>query len=334
MIPTWIASSVRNRPIPPSPPLGPLDVVGRTDGFFTNFSQEFTLEADCAVVGLCCHFTGDPVITITHGADTLTILRQERSGNHLSLLAFGTGLVVETAAISVTATGGELNGGALRINEVYETSELGSTGWIDGKIGTGNTITPATQQDLIGGVVKGALVAGAADRYHTMSVEGAENVWSGFTSSGTPISTDTSTSGPWVLGPGWSIDGGAFVHTGAESELTLIIPATTGIGSTRLEATVDTGYVRVGSSSSMDRYGEGFHYICTAHGFSMTQVRISASGNCRLENITVVQDASLISWLFCSAPVSDGATIAFTQPYGPAWAYALAEVACPENNDM
>lgn len=316
-------------PIPPTPPLGPLDVVGRVNGFFTNFSQEFTLEADCAVVGLCCSFSGDPDITVKHGADTLNILRQERSGDLLSLLAFGSDLAIETANVTVSATGGELNGGALRIHEVYKVSATGNTGWIGGASGLGNEITPINQQSTVGGLTKGALVAGAADRYHTMSVTGSDKVWSGFTTSGILIDTDTTTAGPWVLGAGWSIDGDDFVHTGPESVLQIAFPTIPALNSARMEADVSSGEITVGgTTSTYDRYKVGNHYVCTAHGFPVSQLRITSNGDCRIKGISVVYDARAISWLFCSADSQNGGEISFTQPYAPAWAYSMAEVAC------
>lgn len=319
--------------IPPDPPLGPLDVVGRVDGYFTNFSQQFTLEADCAVVGLCCNFSGDPVITIKHGEDTLTILKQERSGGLLSLLAFGTGLTIETANVSITATGGELNGGAMRISEVYDTSALGSVGWIDGAAGTGNVIDPAFMQDQIGGVVKGALVHGAADRYHTTYVNGSDIVWSGFTTTGVLIATDTSITGDWILGAGWSRDGNEFVHTGPETYLEINFPLTTEPSSARMELTVEDGQVYFGAGNGGDRYDPGHYFACTAARYGYSKVRIYARGNCRLQNVSVVQQATWVSWVFCTTPALAGGEIEFVQTHRPDWAYSLSEVACPEGPD-
>lgn len=316
------------KPIPPRPPLGPLDVVGRVNGFFTNFTQSFELKKDCAILGLCCFSRGNPVITITHGGEPLTIVQQRRTAGWISLLAYGTGLTVETAPLVISATGGELDGGGMRISAIDQTTGEG-IGWLYGLVGRGNDIPAATQTGVIGGLVKGALVTGGADRYHVTSVEGAENVWNGFTTTGDLIGTDTSVTGDWQLGDGWSIVGDAFVHTGPKSVLRLDYPAIPTRNSTRMEADVVSGtlLVRNGTGGG-DTYLEGFHYVCTAHSGSTSFVVIEATGDVTIRNVTIVERMENVSWLFCTTPAQEGGVIKFRQPYGPDWAYSFAEVTC------
>lgn len=320
------------RPIPPTPPIGPFEAVGRVDGYFTNFSKDFTLTSDCAVVGLCCYYTGDPVITITHGGEPLEIRHQERNGGWLSLIAKGSGLTLESAPLEIAAIGGELDGGAMRIH-IVDPTEASGNGWTYGTQGFGSVITPAIQTGTVGGIVKGALVTAGADRYHVMAVEGATNVWSGFTTTGSLIDVDTSTSGPWELGAGWSIDGDAFVHVGGRSTLSISYPQTDAHTSTRLEATIGAGGFAIvrQATSGGDRYEEGFHYVCTASQGASTKAEIEASGDVRIEKVTIVDSAKIVSWLFCSTPAVEDGVIQFTQPYRPEWAYSFAEVTCNDS---
>lgn len=311
----------------PAPPInpGPLDVVLREMGAFTNFSQEFGLASNSAVVGLTCRYSGNPAVTITHGGEPITIIEQARSGGVLALIAAGFGLTTEVANLEISATGGTLDGGVLRINEMIDV-DSSLSGWENSRTGTGAPIAPATMTGTAGGTVKGVFSNSGADRLHVTRVDGADNVFNGFIVAGPNISTDFSTAGNWNLGVGWSIDGDDFVHTGPASELSLSHEMTSSITSTQCYIEVSdaaSAYVTV----SRDKYGPGsIGYVSTALGGGTAVSRITASGDVRVSKLIITTSGISVSWAFFSTAAVDGKVLQPVMAYQPAWRFVAAEI--------
>lgn len=317
--------------VPPAPP-GPLDVVVRDNNGFTNFEHEFDLASDSVIFGLACAFTGDPVISIAHGGEPLTIINRAESEaaygkKWLSLLAVGRGLTVGPGLLTINATGGELHGGACRINEMafIDTPE---TGWDGSASGSMNPITPVSVTSSSGGVIKGVLASSAADRQHVDQVIGATDVFNGHTTTGDPVPVDMSTSGPWILGAGWSIDGDDFVHTGPSSLLSMTFPETGPVASFRCEADLTDGAsVRINGYASETYMGPGIWPIATYQDPAIRRVDVRGIGDLRVSRCSLVDNAVAVDWLFFTAPAETGARITFQMRYSSTrWTWTATEV--------
>ena len=107
---------------------GPLDLE-ITDMSYTTLSHDFDLASPSAVFAYVVRYEGDPVVSVTHGGEPLTIVHDSRLGGVMVLVAYGNGLSVESAPLTITATGGTLGVGALRVSE-FESLEEPPHGWI------------------------------------------------------------------------------------------------------------------------------------------------------------------------------------------------------------
>lgn len=324
-----IPAVIQSAPSPIVP--GPLDVLVMEQQGFNNFSRNFGLASDCAVVGLACSYDGNPVISIEHGGEPLTIVAESRYEGVLGLIAVGRGLSVEESALTVTVTGGNCNQGALRINEMQNvTASL--SGWTAETTGAGSPISPVTMTGTSGGQVKGVFVNKGADRNHYDYVEGAETVFDGFFMTGTEVVQDFSTSGPWVLGTGWSIVGDKFVHSGSVAgDLTISHPPASGTAGSRANVDITSGTLTlISGTGSGDGYGAGTKGIISTAiststgGFTRTTIR--ATGDCEVSDVSVVKDGYSVAWVFFTTPAQNGKTLRPAMAYRPAWAFAAAEV--------
>lgn len=317
---------------PPPPVPGPLDVVVSENNGFTNFSQEFDLATDSVILGLACAFTGNPVITIAHGGEPLTIVNRIESGETsgkrwLSLLAVGKGLTIGVDELTVTATGGQLHGGALRINEMA-TIGTPETGWTGSQTGGGQPIAPVNVGTTSGGVIKGVFVNSTADRQHGDRVTGATDLFNGYTTTGDPVAVDMSTAGAWVLGAGWSIDGDDFVHTGPSSILSISYPATAALPSFRCLADIGAGGTVVVNATSLETYnGPSIWPIATYANPPSNNTSIRAVGDVRISRMSLVDNAVPVAWMFFTEPAVTGQSIRFSTIYTTTqWAWVATEV--------
>lgn len=319
-------------------PLGPLDYASYELGAFDNFSRDFDLASSSAVFGMVAYYTGDPVISIAHGGEPLTIIHQERrSGVLVSIIAAGTGLTMESAPLTINVTGGSVGGGAIRLNEMIDI-EPELSGWVAGQNGSGSNIPTQTMTGTEGGTVKIAYGARVNDPNKRMGVQGASASWEGYLTTGTKSLTDFGPTGDWDLGAGWSWDGDALVHTGASSPAKIpYIYEAPGRGVTvHAFAQLESGSVITMSPSSSvsgnavagplnhNVYGpmsantstEPTEALCT----------ITVRGDARLTDIGAMSDAHLVSWVFASAPAVNGGTLSFSTPASPQWAITSAEI--------
>lgn len=301
---------------PPEPiQPGPLDYADPRMGAFTDFTREFGLASETAVMGFVCDYTGNPVITITHGGEPLTILRQERFNGILALIAAGTGLTVEVAELNISASGGELNGGAFRINEVDEVGPI-SFGWTGGQGMAAKEVTTGAIAGAQGGVVKSAYGSRSYDPYHYSRIVNADVVWQGFLDTGPVTETDYGPDGDWVLGAGWSWDGDDLVHTGAESVATLTHPIGLGRSSSgRAYVEIDAGAtcgISVYSNSFTTYAGPYEGAIYHSVTGKMSTVSLRANGNVRVTSVRVSGDTKGVSWAFGTNEAVDGVVLTGT----------------------
>jgi hypothetical protein len=315
----------------PPTPMGPLDWVTMFDGDFTNFSKEYTLASDCCVVGLAARFSGDPVIEIKHGDDVLYIVREERSGDILGLIAIGRGLAIETANVTVTCTGGTLGGGAIRINEMV-SSDPALSGWEGGGTGSGNPVSGTEVGAASGGVIKGVFVNAGYDRYHQDKVTGPTTVWDGFTSTGTAPSVDFSVNGPWSMDGNWTIVGDRFVHTGpGPGYLRMNFPATP-IGTVSARAWADMAdgarVVIQSSGGSADTYSGPGTWLCAtgSNSVSATSMTVTAYGDVEIWDASLVYNSQAVAFTFFSAPAQTGDVFTYSMPYNPRWLWVAVEI--------
>lgn len=296
-------------PTPPGP-MGPLDFVASELNAFTNFSRTYDLAADSAVLGFACYYEGDPVIEIAHGGEALTILHQERTGSILSLIAAGTGLTIESASLTITATGGSLHGGALRINEMVNVQPALS-GWDDGIATVGPRASTPAVTGSQGGITKIAAASTYNSSSRSLEISGATSVWGGFVCSGNPVDADLTEAGPWVLGAGWSWVDGALVHTGPSSEARITFPYTGGSGHAgggATDVTVADGAICTASvyTSGASRRGPytGPIYYPVSGGISY--LYFTATGDVTIRGISAMYQGRSVGWVFGSAPTVDG----------------------------
>lgn len=198
---------VKPRAVPPPLIPGPLDVIQHAPNGFTNFSESFDLAKPDAIVGLSCRYTGDPIIAMSHGGEPLSIIRQDRNNGVLSLLALGTGLTMESALFTVSATGGTLEEGALRINEV----DSGTVGWSGGVISNGIQSGRLTADGASGGLMKlayGHMGKSYSDYGKFWATPTApERVFWGRTISGDPLPYDFGPDDPnWTMNSTWEVN--------------------------------------------------------------------------------------------------------------------------------
>lgn len=317
-------------PTPPGP-MGPLDFVASELNAFTNFSRTYDLAADSAVLGFACYYEGDPVISIAHGGEPLTILHQERGVKILSLIAVGTGLTVESAELTITATGGSLHGGALRINEMVNVQPEIS-GW-DGGV---NAVAPRASTPAVTGAQGGITKIAAASTYNSSSrnleISGATSVWGGYVSSGIPVDVDLSPSGPWVLGAGWSWVDGVLVHAGPSSEARIDFPYTgpsghAGGGATNItvaDGAICTASVFTSGTSRRGPYSGPIYYPVSG---GISYLRFVATGDVTVSGISVMYQGTNLGWVFGSAPTVDGAVYGVsTTASGPEILISAVEV--------
>lgn len=317
-------------PVPPGP-LGPLDYANSAMDTFTNFSRTYDLAADSAILGLVCHYDGDPVITIEHGGEPLTIVRIDKADGMLSLIAAGTGLTVESAQLTVTATGGGLHGGAIRINEVVNVQPAIS-GWVEGGTIKGRTLTLPASTGTDGGVIKVALGSSAYAPRAQPKLSGANTVWSGYVSTGPSPDVDLSPSAPWVLGSGWSWVGSKLVHTGAArtvAELRFAKVGSRASGGGANHVTIADGAlcnVSVYDSGNAIRGPfEGPMFNSVSGGIEF--LRIAASGDVEVEDLSLSIDGIGVTWIFGSVPAEDGIVLSCTSTAtGPVMAMSAAEI--------
>lgn len=317
-------------PTPPGP-MGPLDFVASELNSFTNFSRAYDLAAPSAVLGFACYYEGDPVISIAHGGEPLTIIHQERGVKILSLIAAGTGLTVESANLTITATGGSLHGGALRINEMVNVQPALS-GWNDGVA----VVAPRASTPAVTGSQGGITKIAAASTYNASSrnleISGATSVWGGYVSSGIPVDVDLSPAGPWVLGAGWSWVGNTLVHTGPSSEARINFPYTgpsghAGGGATNItvaDGAICTASVYTSGASRRGPYSGPIYYPVSG---GISYLRFVATGDVAVDGMSVMYQGTSVGWVFGSAPTVDGAVYGIsTTASGPEILISAAEI--------
>lgn len=319
-------------------PLGPLDYASYELGAFNDFSRNFDLASSSAVFGMVAHYSGNPVISIEHGGEPLTIVHQEvRAGIILSLIAVGQGLTVGSGLLKINVTGGSVGGGAIRINEMVDI-EPALSGWVSGVNGSGANIPAQTMTGTDGGTVKIAFGARVNDPARRMSVNGATTTWDGYLITGTPSTTDFGPSGDWDLGPGWEWDGADLVHTGGRgsARIPYIYEAPGQTVAVHAFAELETGGVITMSPSSVVSgnavAGPLRHNVYgpmsapTSTGPTESLLTITATGNARLNDIGAMSGGSLVSWVFASAPAVEGAVIQGVTPAQPQWAITAVEI--------
>lgn len=319
-------------PTPPS--YGALDYASGAEDAFTNFSRAYNLESDAAVLGFACYYTGDPVITIEHGGEPLTIIQDQRLDGILSILAAGVGLSIEEANLTIAATGGNLHGGALRINEMVNV-DPGLYGWDAGRAARGSALSLPSVTDAQGGVIKVA-VGSSVNGYNAPStLLGADTVWSGYVAAGLePPGVDFGPDGNWTLGAGWSWDGNTLKHTGPQSVARLNFPNFTGSG-TAVGGGADLAVVADGASLGVSVDGTTFRstggpyegpFYAALGTNRISSVSFRATGDVELSGIHAVAGSGL-SWAFGSTPAVNGGNIRFsTTASGPAITICGAEI--------
>lgn len=319
----------------PEPLPGPLDFVEAGRDVFTSYSRSFDLASPNVIFHFACHYTGDPTIQIAHGGEPLTIVRQDRQTARglLSLVAVGHGLTTEVANLTITATGGTLDGGAGRINEMG-TIAAGLTGWKAGENGQAAAPGPLTMTGTQGGVVKGVFVCGLVDGSHSIRVTGAESRFRGYTISGDPIPYNLNPSaGGWVLGDGWSVVGNDLVHTGAQQSIAYFQTPVMITGNQGRRAYIDcTNGTRawIGNTNSTTS-GVGIAagkagYICGGAVGDLNTFAVAAAGDVIFRDLMWVDNSLPVSWNFFSAPAVEGEVLTPTLFYKPAWAVTAAEI--------
>lgn len=319
-------------------PLGPLDYASYDLGVFDNFSHDFGLASSSAVFGMAAYYTGDPVISVAHGGEPLTIIHEERRDDNLiSIIAAGTGLTMEIAPLTINVTGGSVGGGAFRLNEMIDIAP-DLSGWVAGQNGSGSEIPPQTMTGTSGGTVKIAYCATLNDPNRRMVVHGATVAWEGYLMTGTKSDTDFGPTGDWTLGAGWSWDGNDLVHTGASSAATIpyIYDAPGRSVAVYAFAEAEAGSV-ITMSPSRSVSGNAVsgplsHNIYGPMSANTTAVpveslcTITARGNVRLTNIGAMYGGHLVGWVFASLPAVDGEEITFSTSARPQWAISSAEI--------
>lgn len=313
----------------PNPPIpGPLDYASPFLDSFTNFAQPFDLASPDAVLGLVCDYSGDPVISIAHGGEPLTIIKQERRGTILSLIAAGTGLTVESANLTITATGGNLNGGALRINEMKNV-QTALYGWSGGNNNQSPSISLPAISGSSGGVVKVAFGSAFYDPYHVASLGNASTVWQGYLGTGADSGANTGPSGNWTLNSGWSWDGTTLKHTGSNSSASVTFTPVVGyLKSARAMVNVAAGgsvSIDIGARTSVSGPYNGPLYASIAT--SVSRLQVAATGDVEIDSITIFEDAHNVCWVFGTADAQDGLAITgSTTASGPLNAISAAEI--------
>lgn len=302
-------------PDPPTP-MGPLDYVATELNAFTNFSRPYGLAAPSAVVGFSCYYEGDPVISMAHGGEPLTIIRQERIAGILTLIAAGTGLTVEVANLTINATGGNLHGGALRINEMINVQPALS-GWNDGVAVSASRANTPPVTGSQGGVSKIAVASSYNSSNLRVSIIGATSVWGGYLVSGPPVPADISPAGDWVLGDGWSWVGDKLVHTGPESTARIDFDPINWGKTSAGGAT--SAIIAAGGLCNVSIYSHGvsragyysgplFYPISGVISF----LSFTARGDVELSGLLATSGAQSLSWSFGTAPTVDGDTYGIT----------------------
>lgn len=319
-------------------PLGPLDYASYELGAFNDFSHNFDLASSSAVFGMVAYCTGNPVISLAHGGEPLTIVHQEvRAGVILSLIAVGRGLTVGSGLLTISVTGGSVGGGAIRINEMIDI-EPALSGWVSAANGSGNPLPVQTMAGTAGGVVKIAFGARVNDPSRRMRVDGATTTWDGYLVTGTPSTTDFGPSGDWALGAGWAWDGTDLVHTGGRSSATIpyIYEAPGQTVAVHAFAELEAGsFVTMSPSAVVSGNAVGGplnHNVygpmsaSTSTGPTEALCTITVNGNARLSDIGAMSDGNLVGWVFASAPAVDGNTLQGTTPASPLWSITAAEI--------
>lgn len=144
---------VRPSVVQPIPPAGPLDYINTEEDGFTEFSHEFGVAASDIILGLGCYYTGDPEVSASIAGVPMTIRRIDKAGGVLSLLAEAHNVPVGDALLEVNATGGTLDQGALRINEIFDLVDADAT-WSAGLTGGSTSTGQLKITGAVGGQVK------------------------------------------------------------------------------------------------------------------------------------------------------------------------------------
>lgn len=318
---------------PPTPRTS-MDHINPVMGGFTNFSAPFDLDTDAAVVYMACEYRGDPVITITHGGEPIEIAAIEYSPpsqisgrTALSLVAVGRNLTTEVADLVVSATGGELDGGAIRIKSMASIDDP-AIGWTGTNEGEAPPVSPVIVGATSGGIIKGAFVNMTADRVHSDHITNATEVMNGATVSGHLMTgVDTSTSGPWVLGGGWAKVGDALVHAGAsQNNATISIP----VQPSDLRAITFRAVVGpdswIYSDSFQSKLTEGEWYGIGLYSGTSGPMTLTAFGDVRVTDTAGLYGARSMAWIFFTAPAVTGARMDLSMVYKSPWAWSVAEV--------
>lgn len=316
-------------PNPPGP-MSPLDYVSADLNSFTNFSRAYDLASTDAVLGLCCYYEGDPVISVSHGGEPLTIIHQERTAHLLSLIAAGTGLTIESADLTITATGGELHGGAVRINEMINVLPALS-GWNDGVALVGRNASVPAVTGSQGGLSKIAVASTYNSASRFLDISGAETRWSGYITSGVPVDGDLSPTGPWVLGAGWSWVGSKLVHTGPESKARIeFAPSPKGSsGGGAVDAVVADGARCNASvySFGVTKIGPFEGPITSPVSGQIHYLEFTATGDVELGRIYASHSGRAVGWAFGSNPCANGDIYGVnTTASGPEISISAAEI--------
>lgn len=317
-----------NAPRPPVP--GPLDVISYEADGFTDFSGTFDLASPDVIVGLSCTYTGTPVIALAHGGEPLTIVRQDMADGVVTLLAVGTGLTVEEAEFTITATGGTLDRGGLRVNEMANVApEL--AGWAAGETGSINGGISSKLLTVAGAVGGGTvkLAYGQLGKSYTAWA----TIWSnpamlarvfwGRTIWGDPLPYSFASDDPaWTFNTNWTINpngnlelnrtgisGGAFFMSN------YAIPEPIHKVAWRVDCYVEDGLsaVKVGGKFAGNGYpGEevygpfdGVYYLITYGSEPMVVLQVGMRGKAYIRSIQAMSDGQVFNFAFGS----DGAAV-------------------------
>lgn len=325
--PPIVLSSPTPNPINP----GPLEVIVMEQGGFNDFSHDFELASSSIILELACSYDGDPTVEIAHEGEPLTILTVEKANGLLALVACGRNMTVESGTLTIKSTGGNCNQGAVRVNEMSNIQPALS-GWEFLDSGTGVPLPQIEMRETNGGIVKGVFVNRGADHNHFDHVDGAETIFDGFFMAGDPVGQDFSVNGPWDIGTGWSIVGDRFVHTGnASGVLKITHPPMTNVGGVRAYGKVTTGRLSLAqgsTSTGLVAGGEGLvsTAISTSSTSNLTELVITANGNCEVWDISVVKNGYSVAWVFFEATATDGSILQPVMAYRPGWVFNAVEV--------
>lgn len=181
----------------PPPIAGPTNFWTNEDDL-TEFAPDFDVAGPHVVAALMFHFEGDPVFTVTHEGEALTVvqLSLNQTAKIGSLLAIGKNLTVESGKMKFACTGGTFGGAFGRANELeYEPV----VAWSDKAVGI------AAQHAYSGPVAGDLIGVGIADTSVSIGVlfSGLNRIAYSRPLTGDPIAVTPPSplEGNWVANP-------------------------------------------------------------------------------------------------------------------------------------